>query len=864
MFLALALGCTLTLRGGGFDFYSHGPYDPAIPRPESLLGYSAGQHETDYSNQDRVVRAIVEAAPARAKYITYGKSTEGKPLRIVAISSPENIARLDSIRADIAALASGNAANRAEIVKRTPPIVWINECIHGDEPASFESAMWLIYTLAASQEPALQQMLDKAVVVVNPSYNPDGHERFVTWYNSVATGSTDPNAFEQGEPEIVYGRLNHYRFDMNRDRAAMSQPETRQEVAEFLRWHPQVYVDQHGQVSNYFFPPTAMSINVNVDRSRYQKWTEIFGRDTAKSFDAQGFSYYVKGVFDFYYPGYTDTWSTLSGAIGMTHETDGPTSLAMANSDGSLSTLTEAISKHFTSALAVIGSAAAHGPELLASFADFKQDQVSGKAAGKYKFVVARGGREELEKLQAQLATQQIQSVIPASPLKLSKARSLWLKTDEDAEIAAEHALVIPLAQPQGALVKALVEDVSDFEPEFVQEQLKRYKQSVGDERYPRPEQPGFYDLTAWGLLYAHALDGWWVESLPANLAPAAPAPVPSWAGVLANPSQVGFAIPPGEDASVLAFHLLKSGVRMQVTSRPMSVQGQSFPAGTFLIFKARNRADDDGRDLILPAMDKWAKDYRGELFPLQTSYPDQGGEGPGSETVSSVKKPSVAVVFGDDSSTTDFGSIWYLLERDLKLPFTPVRKSILSDDPSPYSCIVFPDGSYDAPSDKLKEWVQRGGCAVILGGGRWAMGDKGFFKLEQVKMEKDRLPGYLPGSIFKAELDPRSFLSYGYPHQGDARISVAVPLDGNRFFRKKAEGGGAVVFSSDDKVAKILSGWEWPEDTEKNLKGAVWLHDEPVGRGHVIWFASDPTQRAMWPGLTRMLLNAILLGPSG
>ncbi len=860
MFATLIAATLLTAGPGHFDFFSHGPYDPSIPKPDAILGYGAGEHLTDYWTQDHVVHAIVDAAPNRAKYISFGKSVEGRPLRIVVISSPENIARLEDIRAKNLSLASGDVKNAKDVIGSTVPIVWINECIHGNEPASFESGMWLIYTLTASQDPEIQDALKKAVVIVNPSYNPDGHERYVTWYNSVATGSSDRNAFEQSEPDVVYGRLNHYRFDMNRDRVAMSQPETQQEVQEFLQWHPQVYVDQHGQVSNYFFPPTAMSVNVNVDRTRYNSWTDVFGRATAKAFDANGFSYFVKDEFDFYFPGYLDTWSSLSGAIGMTHETDGPKSIAMLNGDGSVATIREGISKHFTSAIAVIQSAAAHGPELLTSFADYKRDQVSGKLAGKYRYVVASGDAESLSKLSRQLSTEGIKSYT-YSDIKVKNARSLWSKTDEAIDLPAGSALVIPMAQPQGALAKALIEDTSDFEPEFVAEQMRRRAQAASDERYPRADPAEFYDLTAWGLLYSYGLEGWWVEDLatkPTSL-PVFMQPMPT---VVAGKTDVGYAIRPSEDASLFAFHLLSDGIRMQVTSRDMSVQGEKFPAGTFLIFKAANR-DDSDNDMIAPAINKWGETFSGEIVPLQTSYPDEGRQGPGSESVSSVRKPSIAVVFGDDSSTTDFGSAWFLLEKELKLPFTPLRKGVLGGDLSKYSCIVFPDGSYDAPSDKLKEWIQNGGCAVILGGGRWAIGDKGLLKLDQVKLEKDKLPGGLPGSIFKAELDPRSFLSYGYPHSGDAKIPIAVPLSGSRFFKAKPEGGSVVTFSSDTQVNKLLSGWEWPDDTEKNLRGVVWLQDQPMGGGHVIWFAEDPTQRAMWPGLNRMLLNAILLGPS-
>ncbi len=70
------------------------------------------------------------------------------------------------------------------------------------------------------------------------------------------------------------------------------------------------------------------------------------------------------------------------------------------------------------------------------------------------------------------------------------------------------------------------------------------------------------------------------------------------------------------------------------------------------------------------------------------------------------------------------------------------------------------------------------------------------------------------------------------------------------------------MTLDPDEKVNKLLSGWEYDNDTEKNLAGTVWLQDVPVGRGHAIIFFQDPTDRAMWPGLEKLLLNAMLMGP--
>ncbi|MEI8283303.1 MAG: hypothetical protein WCG75_12920, partial [Armatimonadota bacterium] len=98
--------------------------------------------------------------------------------------------------------------------------------------------------------------------------------------------------------------------------------------------------------------------------------------------------------------------------------------------------------------------------------------------------------------------------------------------------------------------------------------------------------------------------------------------------------------------------------------------------------------------------------------------------------------------------------------------------------------------------------------------------------------------------------------LSYGY--EGD---EIAVPVSGSSFPKARKEGGGVVKFAEGD-TKKLLTGWTWGDETEKALAGAVWLHDEPSGQGHIVWFAEDPCERAMWPGLHKLLLNALVLLP--
>lgn len=823
------------LLGSPFDFLGFGPYDAAVPEPSQILGYGPGERHTSYDAQERVLRAIADKAGTRMRLVPYGRSTEGRELRIAVLGSAENIARLDAIQTGWKAIAKGGA-DPAQAIGDLPIVVWINECVHGDETASFESGMWLIYTLAASRSPRVTEALANAVVIVNPVYNPDGHERFVVWYNSVAVGSASRAAFEQRPPSVIGGRTNHYRFDMNRDRVAMSQSESRQEAAEVLRWNPQVYIDQHGEVDTYFFPPCSMSLNVNIGRERYEKWSDVFGRASAAAFDEHGWLYFVRRTFDFYYAGYLDSWNTLTGAIGMTHETDGGSRLAIERAGGGVTTLRDGMAKHLTTALATIETAAARRQDLAREYAAYKASASTGAALGKFRRVIVTSpDSRPLVRLREQLAVHGIAAAFAARPFE-QRATAYADGKAADRSFPA-GSLVVDLAQPQGLLAKALLEPGSDFEPEFVRRQEKAFAARGAKETYPPGPESEFYDITAWSLVYGHGVSGFWASETPAFV-PGEPAAV----RCQARYGKQGAFLRYTDRADALAvFDLLAAGVRVDVAEAAMTVGGQALAAGTFLVLRQYNA---DAAEALARVAEK-----RGVAFePLETAYPDGGDTGPGSSSFP-LARPRISVVFGAEGGTTAFGSAWFALERTFGIPFTPVTSAALSD-PGDATCLVCPPGAYPAPTQALKDWVRAGGSLVVLGRPGWALGERGFAKLQT----RDAMS--IPGSIFRARLNPRSPFCAGY----DPSLPLPVPIDGGTFLVAAPEGGAVVSISSDKDAKNLLSGWAWP-DSEEALRGAVWLHDQPVGRGHVFIFAEDPTDRAMWPGLDKLLLNAILAG---
>src|SRR5690348_14555672 len=97
-----------------FDFYARGDYRPNVPRPQSILRYDVGDFHTTYAQMEQVINSIAAAAPDRVKIYDIGETNEHRMQHLVAISAPENIARLDEIKGNIARLADPRKTSPVE------------------------------------------------------------------------------------------------------------------------------------------------------------------------------------------------------------------------------------------------------------------------------------------------------------------------------------------------------------------------------------------------------------------------------------------------------------------------------------------------------------------------------------------------------------------------------------------------------------------------------------------------------------------------------------------------------------------------------------------------------------------------------
>jgi hypothetical protein len=872
-----------------FDFYSRGPYRPAVPRPESITGYAAGDQHTMYAVMQHYLDTLVATASDRVRIEPWGRTTEYRPIRALIISDPANLAKLDQIRAGLAELADPrktSAARAAAIAAQSPAVAVFQYSVHGDEPAGFEAAMQVAYQLAASDEPQTLEILKSVVVVLNPSANPDGHERFAAWYNSVGVGADHPWAFEQNEPWSITGRYSHYRFDMNRDLLAQSQPEVRAMMDGVLRWRPQVFVDHHSTTPNFFFPPVAQAVNMNLP-PQTTKWFETYGRGNAAAFDRYGWQYFVRGVFDFFYVGYWDEWATFQGATGMTYETDGGPEFRKRRDDGSITTFRDGIAHHFVASLATLETTAKNRQSRLQDYYDFRRSALVEATTDRLKRVVIVPGNDpqSAAHVVGLLLRNGIEVTRLRQPLPSRAAHAyISARTAAVARTFPPGSYVIDLNQPQRRIAKAMLEPEAELQRSFVDREVAKFHRNRRRGEDADKEEYGFYDITAWSLPLTFNLDAYWTEDAGAGGDPVTDSLVPPPAAPPRAASAYVFANDrPG--AAKLALALEAEGFRLAVATRPMQAGGQTYPKGTFVARPQRNSATLHDRIAAL------GPSFGVIVLPVQTAFPDSGDIGIGSGEVVALHAPTILVAAGDGISETSYGWLWNYLARELNAPFTPVPLRAIGriDDLHSFNVLIIPDGSAgrmrrelgDDGIEKLKAWVRSGGVLIGYGGAGdlAATKDVGLSSIASVAPDsgahadttvaaeappmisktaapRDR-PEWIPGAIFRATLDTTQWLTLGYE-----RNKIPVFIDGDTFWRPSKSGANAVSFA-DPADSLVLSGFTWPDNTARLLKGSTWAVVENQGSGRVVLFLSDPLFRAFWRGPAKLLTNAILMGPN-
>jgi hypothetical protein len=102
------------------------------------------------------------------------------------------------------------------------------------------------------------------------------------------------------------------------------------------------------------------------------------------------------------------------------------------------------------------------------------------------------------------------------------------------------------------------------------------------------------------------------------------------------------------------------------------------------------------------------------------------------------------------------------------------------------------------------------------------------------------REPLAVPGAVMRGSLDLTHPFTFGF-----GTTEIGVLLSGADFYGPSREGANPVAFVGENLR---VTGFVWPENTERLLRGTAWMVDEPIGEGRVVLFADDPNYRMLWP----------------
>jgi len=723
--------------------------------PNEFLPYKLGEQFTPHYLLNAYFEQLAAASPATMRLEKYGLSNETRPLQIAIFASAENMARLEQIRINNLRLA-GMADGQPDL-NNPIAIVWISMSVHGNEPSGSECSMELAYRLAMQTDVNVQQWLKNTVVILDPSLNPDGYDRYTSW-NRMASNlvkNTDPDAREHREP-WPGGRVNHYYFDLNRDWAWATQAETQQRLIQYHRWLPMVHPDVHEQGINdpYYFAPAAEPMHELITSWQRDFQVEI-GENNARHFDNHGWYYFTREVFDLFYPSYGDTYPTFNGAIGMTYEQGGGPrgGRAVQISNGDTLTLHDRIEHHLTTTLSTIEVASKSAKLLVENFREYYR-HASTQPHGQYKSFVIREANDPNKVLKLCKLLDQHHIRYGRAGVGLSGVKAFDYGSGKDISASINpNDVVISAYQPHGVMVQAL------FEPEA----------KLADSMT--------YDITAWSLPFAHGLEAY---ALKERLEPKKSYEPYLPQKDLANASPYAWCVHRGSLAELqFVGELLHKGVRVRTGMEPFTLAEQQYNPGTFIISKADNRSLLSELDQLVSAA---ASRANVRLYPVFTGLATSGKD-LGSDAFQLVKQPRVALVYGDEVDENSYGHTWFFFEHELGCPVTPIPlEKLRKIDLGKYTTLVFANGNYNLEEntmDVISKWIEKGGRLIALEGGVKAFADKDVFDLKTKEIPKrdsstlhkpfmtrqrDGLSDGLPGAIVRAKVDNSYPLTFGLP----------------------------------------------------------------------------------------------------
>lgn len=836
------------VKSGSVDLSYYLPddvtYNPEIPKPAEILGHEVGEW---HLRHDLLVRYLDELAKAsdRVTINYYGRTHELRPLVLLTITAPENHQNIEEIRQRHVSLTNPSESGNLN-VDEMPVVVWLGYSVHGNEHSGANAAILSAYYYAAAQGSETEQLLRETVILLDPSFNPDGQARFVNWVNanrSLQRHVTDPSNRELSEP-WPRSRTNHYWFDLNRDWMPLQHPESRYRLEQFHHWKPNVLTDHHemGTNSTYFFQPGIPSRNNPLTPERNFELTGKLAEYHAAALDKIGQLYYTKESFDDFYVGKGSTYPDLNGTIGILFEQASSRGHVQESQFGLLHFPRTILNQFLTSLSTVEGSHTLR-TEFLNFQRDFYRSALDEARSDNVKAWVF-GDEYDPAKIWHLL------DILERHGIKVYE-----LARDVNAggsQFRAGSSYIVPGNQPQYRLARSLFETRTSFTDSL------------------------FYDVSTWSLPHAFNLNHAELGSraFSDNLLGSQVSSPGFPEGVL-NGGEAKHAYVfewDGYYAPRALYRLLDTGVRARVANASFTgmVNGteRTFRHGSVMI-PVGIQHDISTRELyeIISTINR---EDAVDVYALDTGLSVQGVD-LGSPSFSTLRKPEILLVIGNGVNVSEAGETWHQLDQRYHMPVTMVETDRFNSlNLDRYNTIILPNGNYGPISERgrenLRRWVSSGGVLIAYKGAvNWLVNNK-LASAEFVRVENDNEKEPLPyadanqnrgaqvigGSIFRTELDLTHPLAFGFrnPELSVFRNSTMfMELPSNRY-------AAPVRYTNEPLVSGYIS-----NKNNALIPNTASVVVSGTGSGRVILMTDNPNFRAFWFGTNKLFANAVFFG---
>ncbi|MCH1444590.1 MAG: zinc carboxypeptidase [Flavobacteriaceae bacterium] len=818
------------------DYYLNdmSQYNSSIPTPESVIGHQVGEFHVSHDKLSHYVQELSRSSK-RVKLVKRGKTYENRTSWLMIITSESNHSNLEEIRQQHLRLS--DSKNIDIDTSNMPIVVYQGFSVHGDEPSGSNASLLLMYHLLASDSDETKELLDNTVILLDPSFNPDGLQRFSQWANMNKNQSLNPDPSDREYNQYwPRGRTNHYWFDLNRDMLPNQLPETNAKIETFTKWMPNILTDHHemGTNSSFFFQPGVPERKNPLISDLNQALTKEIGTYHEDALNKIGSLYYSEESYDDFFFGKASTYPDANGSIGILFE-QGSSRGHIQESVNGILTFPFTIRNQLTAAFSTLKAAQNMRVKLLNYMKGFYDDQID--PANKYESIIF--GKQKDKSTVHHLA-----EVLNSHKIKFNTL-------SQDVEVngtkySKENSYIVPLNQPKRTLIRAMFDTQTSFNDSL------------------------FYDVSAWTFPLAFNVNYDKTDRFnkPGRLGIKSEEVqnLERITGSVDDKSDYAYLFEPHDYyAQAAVYELIKNGLRVKTATRTFAINGENFDYGTYMV-SVQNQSlnSDEIYNLLVDVSSRTGINIKSQSTGITE------GIDLGSNNFEIVKEPKIGLIVGEGVRSYDAGEIWHLLDTRFNIPITKLDVSDLGYiDLSRYTHIILPDYSdgYQYQStggninkNQINDYIEDGGNLIAYRNSvKWVSSNLSEIDFHTNEITADDVTfserqsffgaQQTGGAIFNSIIDKSHPVNFGIE-------SNSLPLfrNSNVYMTKSEQSfNNPIVYSSSPLMSGYIS-----EENLSLLKKSTPFKVIRSGKGKILLMTDNTNFRAFWFGTNRILLNML------